>query len=289
MYCRTNIQNLIAQLAEKELRFMRSRFLAPVAGGGEVQVRIGGAICRLRIRPKRFAGWGVFMPLSYTEAELERPATLTERAEYLSLFPAVQFVLAGKENDLLWIAQPAQLEDARFKFTGPVRVNGVDDAQLFDTIIARFDGCRFWFEQIESLSDPAVTEYLRVSITMMRDPRKLDRPGISASQRLAYTINYTERLRRQILERRATGEGHVREALAHAGATLLDLNEVADSFRVTFTVDGHRHTSVINKNLSVYSAGVCLSGQDQRFDLTSLVSVLRAGHSQGGLYHGLQV
>lgn len=67
-------------------------------------------------------------------------------------------------------------------------------------------------------------------------------------------------------------------ALAHAGADLCDFTDVEDSYRVTFTVDGHRHVSVVSKaDLTVQSAGICLSGEDEKFDLNSLVGVLREG------------
>jgi hypothetical protein len=39
--------------------------------------------------------------------------------------------------------------------------------------------------------------------------------------------------------------------------------------------DGQLHTSAIAKNdLTVISAGICLSGEDQKFDLQSLVGVV---------------
>ena len=80
---------------------------------------------------------------------------------------------------------------------------------------------------------------------------------------------------REAHERR-TAEGRLREALRHAGAELREFSERGDVFRVTYRVDGERHTSVVDKQtLTVQTAGICLSGEDDKFDLHSLVGVLR--------------
>jgi hypothetical protein len=72
--------------------------------------------------------------------------------------------------------------------------------------------------------------------------------------------------------------------LSHAGAQLIEYLERGDSYRVTYSIDGRRFTSSVNKeDLSVQVAGVCLSGADQLFDLASLVGVLREGEQGHGL------
>ena len=123
-------------------------------------------------------------------------------------------------------------------------------------------------------------------------PDALVRPGLTPGRRLAYATEVAwrldeERARRQAEQLRQAAEAaarvgeqehRVREALAHAGANLRDLVERGDVYRVTYEVDGRRHTSVVNRNdLTIRTAGICLSGQDSNFDLASLVGVLREG------------
>src|SRR3954471_2919890 len=98
-----NIRNVISRLAGAEQAFLQARFLAPVIRAADVRVRIGGAICRMRVSPRSFRGWGVFQPTSYTHARLERDATLAERQRYLALFPAVRLILAETTPDG-WLA-----------------------------------------------------------------------------------------------------------------------------------------------------------------------------------------
>ena len=84
----------------------------------------------------------------------------------------------------------------------------------------------------------------------------------------------------------------LRESLSHAGAQLVDYLERADSFRVSYTVGGQQFTSSVNKDdLTVQVAGICLSGEDRKFDLASMVGVLREGSAEGEIYeigaHGM--
>ena len=70
----------------------------------------------------------------------------------------------------------------------------------------------------------------------------------------------------------------VRQALedTRCGARLVGYAEREDGYRVEFAVGDERTVSLIEKgDLTVQVAGVCLSGEDRRFDLASLVGVLR--------------
>lgn len=289
------LSETLNRLAAAEERFLAEEFLAPVVRGGEVFVRIEGVACRLQVKPRDFEGWGVFRPASHLEADLVRPATLTEQRKYLQHLPKVGLVLF--ENlDGCWWAIPANQGDSRFRVEGALPVTLVEEVQRFDTIQARFDGARALFESLDDRRDPSLAEFLRQSFAQMIEPANLDRPGLSREERNAYAMVYLERQtrieanrqRRQKAieaEQRRRSEGRVGEALARAGAALQGVVERSDGYRVTFEVDGRRHVSFVGReDLTVQSAGFCLSGLDEQFDLQSLVGVIREGHRDGELF-----
>lgn len=302
---RPDIDQLMRSLQAKEEQFLAREFLAPAVTGGEVRVRIGGVVCRLHIQPRSFAGWGVFRPLSHDQAELIRPASLSERREYLRLFPLVRLILCRRAGER-WLASPASFGDHRLQFEGLAPVLMVDDAQQFDTIAARYDGSLFWFDEVDARRDPSAAAYLREALAASTSPDDLNRKGITAEERAAYEVNYWTLLQAEQLQ--AAPESHPgvsgnsvrrrgrRQApvdvvaerlslnLSHAGAQLVEYLERGDSYRVTYSVDGQRFTSSVNKeDLTVHVAGICLSGEDRLFDLASLVGVLREGEQGHGL------
>ena len=295
------------RLAGAERAFLEQEFLAPVLRGAGVQVRIASVRCQLKVEPGDFQGWGVFRPASHALARLLRPASMGERRRYLQLFPALSLVLVKQQPGgaatgapAVWLAAPAGAGDARFRIAGMVPVHLAEDVDRFDTVRVRFDGSTFWFEESDPRADPGAAAYLRQSFLARTDPARVDRPGMTAEQRAAYALLLDD-LRREEAEQRAreaerqrheadrraaaerqTAEGRVREALAHAGADLRDLSDRGDVFRVTYVVDGRRHTSVVGKNdLTVQTAGICLSGGDRNFDLHSLIGVIREGEGRG--------
>jgi hypothetical protein len=271
------INDTLARLATAEEAFLRQEFIAPALRGGTVQVKIAAVRCELWVEPGDFEGFGIFRPRSHALAQLVRPATLAERRRYLRLFPRIDLVLVRREKGHWWAAA-AQGGDARVRIEGLVPVRLVEEAERFDQIAARFDGAQFWFDDLDDRRDPANARYLRESLGKMTPPADLQRPGIAGGQRAAYESLYGARKQQLEQDEQARAENRLRNALAHAGAHLRDYGETGDSYRLSYTVDGQPHTSVVRKrDLTVTTAGICLSGQDQDFDLASLVGVLREG------------
>jgi hypothetical protein len=275
------LQESLNRLAAAEEWFLASEFLAPAVRGGQVKVRIAGVICRLKVQPADFEGWGIFQPASATEARLVRPARLAERQQYLKLFPLVRLILTGRQDEL-WLAVPAHHADSRFHIEGMVTVRLAEDAQLFEVIESRFDGAQFWYAGADARWDPAAATYLRQALDKMVHPEKLSRPGLTAEERAAYTAIYWPRYYASEEAKRTREERRLRHALEHAGAELKDYVERQDVYTVTYQVDGRWHVSAISKkDLSVQVAGICLSGEDQKFDLQSLVGVIREAQDGG--------
>jgi len=259
-----------------EEAFLKAEFLAPVLAGGSVRVRIAGLICTLRVvgdpEPGE-PGWAILKPLALDRAQVvARPSPIQIR-DYLGLFPAVRLILA-RHAEGCWLAMPARAGDSRFRIDGPVPLYLVAGAEAFQQVIARFDGQTFWFQEVDRRRNPAVAAYLREALAAETPPAGLRRPTLTAEERDAYGWVYgaIEAAQRDRLEAR------LREALAHAGAQMASYVEREDSYTVTYTVDGRLHRSTVRRDdLTVLAAGICLAGQDRRFDLASLVGVLREG------------
>jgi hypothetical protein len=275
-----NINQALDRLTKEEDQFLASRFLAPVIRGRKVQVRIAGIRCQLHVTPEDFQGWGLFRPLSHSAAVLDRPARLAERRRYLDLLPGLSAVLC-RQDGADWLAVPDQA-DNRFEIAGMACVHVAAEVDLFDTVRVGFDGSSFWFDQVEPRTDPGISTYLRQNLSRMVDPQRLSRPGLTAQQIAGYAIAYAERIRQTMADKRHQAEYRLVGALRHAGARLNDFAERGDVYRVSYEVDGSRHTSVVRKDdLTIQSAGICLSGEDANFDLHSLVGVLREGRQEG--------
>ena len=119
------LRETLERLAAAEERAFATEFLAPMLRGGVVQVRIAGVVCRLKVQPDDFEGWGVFRPTSPATA-VAGPAGPARRAA------AIPGSVASAARDRLPAAKttsgsaiPAHRADARFRIDGlvPVRLD----------------------------------------------------------------------------------------------------------------------------------------------------------------------
>lgn len=272
-----SIDDILNRLEAAENDFLQRDVLAPVLPGRDVIVRIAGIICTLTVTGKRFTGWAVLRPQSLKTAALVRPATLAEVAAYLKLFPALRLIVVAREGRQ-WFALPASQGGKGIQLSGAAPVLLAEAGiQPFETVVARFDGHFFWYERRDNRRNPALATYLRAALDAGMPTADLRKSGLSPEERAAY-----DWARALVAEAERAGvTGRLAAALAHAGGRLIAFTEREDSYTVAYMVGDERAVSTVHKgDLSVLTAGICLSGQDERFDLTSMVGVMREAAGQ---------
>ena len=292
-----DVNQLLAKFASKEANFLDHQFVAAKRTGEcRVGVRIAGVICRLRVHPRGFEGVGIFQPSSHTDAQLVREATLAERSRYHHLLPRLTLIIVGRHG-VNWYGRPANQSGQRVRVHGNVPIQLALDVQTFDTVHARFDGQSCWFEEVDMSTSPVLAARLRDELEAGRSSRDLRIAGLTPELRAAYEELFQQRYApKPVANANATARrplehpidevrDRIETSLSHAGAELIDYSEHRDGYRVTYSVDGQRHISSLDKSaLTVQSAGFCLSGLDDQFDLASLIGVVREGAAGQTLY-----
>ncbi len=276
-----SIHDLLNKMEAAEESFLNAEFLSPVLPGKQVQVRVAGLILKMHVTGKVKPGWAVLKPLSMDKAKIIGKPSLKQIRGYLSLFPAARLLLTAR-SDRDWIALPAHRNDTRFQTDGVMRVHLVTGAEVFQKIIARFDGNHFWFQEADRRRSPAIAAYLREALIAETPPDLIRKSTLTTEEREAYRIIYkaVEEARRDHVEVR------LEDALAHSGATLCSYIERDDAYTVSYSIDGQTHRSTVRKDdLTVLVAGICLDGHDRNFDLQSLVGVIREGAQRGAIHH----
>ena len=263
----SSILSLIAALARDEAALGGQEFLAPLAQGGRARLRLRGLICELSVAGAR-AGWWLCRARDARHAEIIGEALPWQRGDYLALWPELRLVLLEPLHHGDWLALPYNASDAaqRFGLAGPVVVRLVEGGQPFERIVSRVEGRTVWYDAPDRRADSAKAEVLRAALADAREAREIAELG--EGERAAYVL----------LANRYAGQrtdGRLRAALAIGGATLVGYELAGAMLRVTWERAGQRSVTLLSPELAVVSAGICLSGQDQRFDLASIVGVVR--------------
>lgn len=286
--------NLINALARDEAALRGQEFLAPLERGGRARLRVRGLIYELAIADAQ-PGWWICQALDAQRAAVIAAALPWQPGEYLSLWPALRLALieplhqarghaAHTEGEGphagvapgAWLALPYNPSDAaqRFGLSGPLVVRLVEGGQPFERVIGRVEGATVWYDQPDRRADPTVAEELRAALAAGAAAPEI--AGLGPGERAAYALLATRRAAAQsaLLEDRR--DRRLRDMLAIGGAQLLGYEVVGDTLRITWEREGHRSVTLVNAGLDVISAGVCLSGDDARFDLASIVGVVAA-------------
>lgn len=269
------VLKLLEQLKETRLKFAETEFLAPCVKRGQIRTCIDGLVYDFEVTPHNFTGWGVFKPVSEQVAKLIRRAKPAQVGQYLRLFPAFRVRFSLQISHSTWLAYPANESDVRQRLGSaqPLLVRLVEDGMQFDLVVARWDGTTFWFEEVDRKESPQIAEKLRAALNArLKEPVFAE---LTPEMRACYSIARSQC--------KQTDEERLQTALGLAGGVLESFIDREDHWNVFWkTSDGIKHTSAISKkDLSVISAGICLSDRDSDFDLQSLVRVVELYDREG--------
>lgn len=311
---RPDIRALIKKAAQDTRDVFDTIIMAPVVPGCRVRVRIKGIVSEFELDDREFLGWGLLKPESPGQAKLLGEASPAQIKAYMELLPQFQMIML-KELQGVWWALAAHGSENRIPVELPVPIRMAARIMSFDTATVRFDGSSFWFESVARRRNPAVARNLRDQLAKEIFPEDVACPEMTPQERLAYafmfydlhpdlierdappapsgekstessvdeTFDYDKwfkdfKTMRAVLERE-NEMGKIKHSLRHAGAQLHSYwrtNPKDREVNVKILVDGKEHIARVHTHdLTVVNAGICLSGYDQDFDLTSLVGVLR--------------
>lgn len=276
----TEAKDILNKLARQEEEALAQSFLAPVARGGSIRLRIGGIIQTFdpgdRVgRPLRsLEGFYTFRIRkndlhAWAEPIDKAPPTLVD--QYLRLLPRTRFVVIGQfENTYYGITADRD--------SPPIPIRLAARIGLFDTVYARYDGHNVWFDRADRRRPPTIARELNSALGRKVLPDELHILGAVPQEHLAYRIAFI-RLYEEVDN---VPKDRISESLKVGGAKLNKYWESGkDRTTVQFTLEGTNHTVVVRSNdLTILSSGICLSGKDTDFDLTSLVSVFREKYGQ---------
>lgn len=260
----TDVRNLLKRVAAEE-KALRSRLiLAPCVRNGRVRAQVEGLLYTFAPRPRDFEGWGLFLPVNEREALLVKEADFARVADYLRLFPSTRLRLAHRLKGSAWIALTAHDAEPRL-------LHLVTEGAEFDEVTARNLCGVWWFEEVDRRASPLLAERMRAALRERVAPERLIMKGITKEMRACYSLVYS----RAESKRAALDEERLREALRFGGGELQSFSDRGETWMVEWLArNGQTYFSAIAKDdLTVIGAGICLSGEDMKFDLQSLVGV----------------
>lgn len=279
------IFGIIDELGGMEEALQEREFVSPVFNTRLVATQVDGLVYTFKI-PQMRQGWYKFKPVDPQSARSVGEASFLEREQYLSALEKYRVVLVMKHKSV-YLAVPEKMNKFRLSFKEPVPVLLPDDSVMdFEQVIVRYDGVNTWFGEPDPSYDPRKGDYLRRSLEELVEPLDLKFSGLTFEEKQAYSFRVS--LSKRFIEDRK--EKGLRESVEHAGGAFIRFLEREDHYSVTYRVEGEEYTSQVSKDPvhRVLSAGLCLNSNDRRFDLKSLVTVIREGQRGDLIYktHG---
>jgi hypothetical protein len=277
--------SLINRFSDAEKKLSSQLFIAPYVPGGKVKIKVKEVVYELAVLDAgplhEHGGFGLFQVTDPGKARFVEVAKREQIDAYLKILPRVTLVLI-EEFEQHWWGLQAQSSDGRFSINQPVPVRLAERPASFKQIYARFDGANFWSHGENRRRDPSIASKLREALENDVLPDDVRVSGATPNELMVYRVIFFDRnptlaAERALSKRPRTDLDRLRDALEHAGARLDTYwTSEDDQVIVRYVVDGRPHTANVRlSDFMVTSSGICLSGRDSEFDLTSLVGVMR--------------
>jgi hypothetical protein len=267
-------------------------FIAPVVEADHVFVwTLQNKIpYRMRVSRPR-PGWWVMIPDSESICHIDEFAMGYQEVQYLSQLPQFNAIVLASLSEHTILGVPFNASDANQRgwHNGQPRLIHLPRyaAEPFDVIAVRDMGGVLLYDEINTrLGISALIEDIRTSV--FGDRKIPDTKGITPDFRNAAKLildrlaDLDEIKREQdILAQNVSIEDKMRAQLRFMGADLNRWYEQGQNYRVTWTFDGQEYNMLVNKNMRVESAGICLDGEDTKFNLSAIVQVMQEARSLG--------
>jgi hypothetical protein len=262
-----SVLEIIDRMARDEAMLRGQEFLAPLTRGARARLRVRGLVYELAVAGAA-PGWWRCVAQDARQAQVLGEALPWQRGEYLALWPSLRLVLLEALKGGDWLALPYNPSDAlqRFGLAGPLVARLVEGGQPFERVVGRVEGQAIWYDAPDRRADPAQAEALRAALAEGHALPGV--AGLGAGEQAAYALLAAHTAEHAV-------ETRLRAALTLGGARLIGYELAGDQLRVTWERAGQRSVTLIAPDMTVVSAGVCLSGEERRFDLASIVGVVR--------------
>lgn len=276
-------RDLLNKMIKKEKEFRTKEFLAPYIKDSKTAiVKMDNANYKFRITGFDGSGFGIFQPVDPNCAKFVKEADFDQVRQYLDILPKIHFILAYEVEDG-WVAYPMHAASAEHNFglQSEVVVRNVSDCERFDTVVARYDGLHFWFDEMSPAIDYHKAESMRYYFVAdeYSDPNRMKESvksvvGLTDEDFKAFELAVNSWL----YFKKMTTEDRLRTELEKGGGELKSYVVRGRHLDVKWKSDtGKTYRSIINKdNFRVFSAGICLAGTDRRFHVKDLPFIMRA-------------
>ena len=286
----TDARQLIEKISITEKQIRSREFFAPFTETSKrVYVKVDGINYAFRIVGQHGSGFGIFRPIDFSCAKYISGASIDITRNYLDALPKLHFILAYETNKG-WVGYPFNLESAQktIGLNSQAIIDNVSDVQRFDVITGRFDGMHFWFDEIFHGSDPLKADRMRVCFESYPNSVKLMRKHCELIKSITPEEIQTFNLAVDswVIFQATSTEDILAGSLARGGGKFRSYVIRGDNIEVKWTSErGSDYTSLVKKeSFDIVSAGICLEGEDHKFNLKDLPGVIREGEQSDLIY-----